>query len=635
VQWLAALWLAVTTATGASTFEVRPRLVIEHRRTTPAPHGTIEGRAPDEWVIVESPRARSAGARRVGPTYRADVTLEWRADEPGVDVRVDLTYLAPVRVVREALELTLPADAVAAVYRDGELREVPRTGSLHIDRWTPRLCQVRRGGGALLVDGRGVEGMEVRRAGRAVTVRLELDDVLNHPFRVEPRCRTRWRSVGRPVDESARRRREGEQVTYRARLIPGGVPLLLDRLPEGRRAVVVFSDHADQTTLTSLRALLYGTSDEQDPRFGRGGFLGHGLPLTKAFFRRGEVGRPQLEDPRVFALAEKLLSSGGEIALHSATPAPDPRPVTEEALAFVKPLRVETWIDHQPPTNCEAFTDRGWRPGDPYAIGDLLETAGIRTVWAAGKEPQDDINLLRPREAGAHVPFLYPQAAPAPGAPAGLWLFRSVWAYVEEPRLFRLLAPERLDRLEAERGVAILHTYLEALRPERRLRRRNLMRPGARPDAVELDPRFDALLADLARRAAGGRLWVTTLRDLGAHLRAMAALEVRPAADGAITVRNPGPATLRGATFRLPRAGARLIAPGARAAVTREGGLALDLAPGAAVRLTARGPGGEQLPLAAPATVRFLGARPAPSGSRTAAAGFRTGSPPRGRKPAN
>jgi hypothetical protein len=621
VQWLAALWLVLTTAAGTATIELRPRLVIEHRRVAPRPPATLPARVAPGWIIVDGPSATAASARRVGPTFQAEVELAWRAEEPGIELAVTITYLEPVRVVREALELTLPAAGVRAVHRDGELREAPRAGSLRLDRWTPRLCEVRHGGASLLVDGAAVDGMEVRRAGGAVTVTLELDDAREHPFRVEPRCRTRWRGGGRPLDESARLRQAGERVTYRARLVPGAVPLVTQRLPAGRRAAVVFSDHADQTTLGTLRALLYGTSDEHDPRFGRGGFVGHGLPLTKAFFRRGEPERPQLDDPRVLALAAKLVAAGGEIALHSATPEPDARPVTAEALAVLKPLKVETWIDHQPPTNCEAYTDRGWRPGDPYYIGDLLAGAGVRYVWAAGKEPKDDINLLRPRELGARTPFLYPQAAPASQAATGLWLFRSVWAYVDARRFLELLAPARLDRLEAERGVAILHTYLEAMRSERRLRHRNLMQPGATPAVVAIDPRLDGVLADLARRAAAGRLWVTTVRGLGDHLRAAFGLALRYLPDGAAAIHNPGPAAARGVTIGVPLPGARLALRGASGVTVQPGPDGptawFDLAPGATARLAAQDAHGHALPLVAPVAVRFSASRPGPARAPT------------------
>ena len=617
MHFLAALWLAMTTPAGTTTVEVRPRLHVVHREAAPRAAAKLPPRCAGGWLTTDGPGARTALARACGPTFTADVKLEWHEGEVGVLLSVEITYLAAVRVEREALALEVPADAVEAVQRDGRFGPVAAGAPLVVDALTPRLCRVRRGAATLLVDGNGAPGLEVRRDRRSVTITLELDDARQHPFAVERRCRQSWRRAGARRDESARYHAPGEKASYRARLTANAEPLLLGRLPGGRRAALIVSDHADQTSLPTLRALLFGTSDERDPAFGRGGFLGHGLGLTKAFFRRGGPERPQLEDPAVFALAERLVRAGGEAALHSPTPAPDLRAVTEEALAFVRPLHMVTWIDHQPATNCEAFAAGGWRPGDPYYVADLLAAAGVRSVWTADVRRSDDLNLLRPREPAAHTPVLFPQAPAASGAPAGLTLFRSTWAYVDAARFVRLLAPPRLDRLEEERGIAILHTYLEAMRPEGRLRGRNLVRV-VRPGVVALEPRLEAVLADLERRAATGRLWVTTVRDLGDFLRARGGLEVRYAADGSAAVRNAGPAAVRGVTVHVPRTDTRLeVTPtiGHRPAAPASAEVVLDLAPGATVRIVARTAAGRPVPLAAPASFRFLTAvaRPAPT----------------------
>jgi hypothetical protein len=601
VQALATLLLVLTTAGSTVEVPLQARLDVRHRRVVPVGRpaaGSLAARYPAGWIVIDSDVLNSASARRGGPTWTADVGFVAATDGAGVHVTVTMTYLADVRVEREVLELGLPADEVRAVWRDGQLRAVPVGTVLRIDRWTPRQAALRTRGARLLLDGSDAEGLELRREPGRVVLRLELDEAADHPFAVEGGCRSRWRGAGKGVDESARLRLAGEKVTYSAYLHAGEVPLIVDRLAQGRRAALVFSDHADQSTAPTLRALLDGNG-------GHGGFLGHGLPLTKALFWRNEPGREQLESAEVRGLAARLRAGGGEIALHSATPAPDPRALTETAFRELRDLEVRTWIDHQPATNCEAFTNRGWWPDRDQGIVDLLAAGGVRYVWVARGEPKpkDHFNLLRPSEPARRTPIFYPWAPPTrEGRAAGFYLFRSAWAYVERDRFFAMLSPARLDRLTEERGVAILHTYLEAVRMERRLRPRNVLLRDAGTGAVTLDPRLEALLADLARRQQAGLLWVTTVRDLGDHLRGLAEIGVRYEADGSARIWNRGPAAVRGATLRLPVPGGRLQAsrPAAGSRSDADGPvLWLDLAPGTEARVTA------SQPFVTPLRVRF------------------------------
>jgi hypothetical protein len=608
VHALATLILVLTTAGSTVEVPLQARLVVQHRRVAPASQPALAARYSPSWIVIESYDLSGASARSGGPTWQSELALDWVARQPGVEITVRMKYLADVRVDREALELRLPAEAVRAVWRDGRLRAVPAGTPLRIDRWTPRVAALRARGVPLLIEGVDAEGMEVRREGRQAVVVLELDDAANHPFRVEPACRTRWRGAGKGVPEGARLRLKGEEVTYRARLDFVETPLLVERLGQGRRAAVVFSDHADQTSAATFDVLLHGAGPRA-PGAPAGGFLGRGLPLTKALFWRNEPGLEQLESAAVRRLAAELRAGGGEIALHSATPEIDARARTEEALRSLRDLEPRTWIDHQPPTNCEAFSNRGWRSDPEHGIVDLLAAAGIRYVWAPGGEPKpkDHFNLLRPGEPATRTPFFYPWAAPTrEGRAAGLHLFRSAWAYIDRPRFLQMMSPARLDRLVDERGVAILHTYLEAIRPGRRLRPRDLMHRDA-AGVVTLDAGFDAVLRDLAARQQDGRLWVTTVRDLGDQLRAVAGLEVRYDRDGTAWVRNRGDATVRGVTLSLPAPGAALEVPRASGGRADPDGPLVwgDLAPGSEAHVKAFDAAKAPLPFARPLAVKF------------------------------
>jgi hypothetical protein len=239
---------------------------------------------------------------------------------------------------------------------------------------------------------------------------------------------------------------------------------------------------------------------------------------------------------------------------HSATPKPDPRLVTQAALDRFERWHTRTWIDHQPETNCEAFGDQGYHVGGKFGIADLLAAHQYQYVWAEDDAPPDDLNLLLAHHIDRRAPTVWPIGRLDLGGPDSLWMFRTVWSFLEASRFYKLYGKDRLDKLEQERGLHIAHTYLETYHPKRtKFGLKNLLiptdpkvTPGG-PGAVKLDPRFDALLGALEERQERGTLWVPTLGALADRLRATAELSVTLAPDGSAVVHAPH--ELKGATF--------------------------------------------------------------------------------------
>jgi hypothetical protein len=470
-----------------------------------------------------------------------------------------IAYRQATQVHRETLELAWAAPASArAIFRDGRLRDL--NGSpLHVDAFGAKYVEADFEDSAIVLSATGdLEGLTAQKlAGGRLRVSLELDDTANHPFRAESRCVHNWRHPAKMADHSTRQRAAGEIATYRfflGRTAAHPTPLVMQRFSAGARAALAWTDHADQSSYETLRALLYGSAafgglSEPSPAgplatpgrsIGRG-IVGHHLRFTKAlFFDSVGLAKPQLEDTRVRTLAQALVAAGSEVIPHSATPRSDTRATTERALRFFHNLSARNWIDHQPETNCEALTDRGWKPGDPFYIGDLFAQYGIRYAWSGLDPipPDGGLNML-----GARTPWLY-RFAP------NLYLWSSVWMYLEAPRFFVAMAPDRLDRLEDERGLHIAHTYLESLHPRGRYRARHVLVQDG--NAVVTSPEFEALLAELERRQERGTLEVAPVSALADHALALAHVELRYQEDGRVVLRNSGNEPIAGATFTAP-----------------------------------------------------------------------------------
>jgi hypothetical protein len=336
--------------------------------------------------------------------------------------------------------------------------------------------------------------------------------------------------------------------------------------PDGRRAALAITDHADQTSLVTLRALAYGRSDPPASSPPTMGLVGHHIAITKALFAHGSD-RPQLEDPAVAALADELHQAGSEIVPHSATPRRDDRTVTAAALDKFERWQARTWIDHQPETNCEAFGDEGYHSSGRFGIADLLAAHNYDYVWAEVDLDPGPLNLLRPDHLSARAPTVWPIGRLDAGGPGNLWMFRSQWAFLEAKHFYNMYSTVALDRLERERGIHVAHTYLETYHPHRtKFGLKNLLVPAdgrgqsGGPGPVMLAPEFERLLATLAARQERGTLWIPTLALLADRLRAMAEVKLTLASDGRIRLETPHP--LAGATFVIARPNARVTVNG-------------------------------------------------------------------------
>jgi hypothetical protein len=494
-----------------------------------------------------------ATATLTTPDGALDVALKLeRTDVGTVALAIDGAWRRPTWVHLAAVELSLPADAVTLLGRDLLPMTAPPLAVL--ERFDPKWIALRRGTteSALVIDD-DVDSVVVRPAAGRVTVRVELESTEARPFVHDAACRSEWRAPNQHLPVPARLRLADEPVHARVQWLPDAAPMLAKaHFPDGRRAALAITDHADQSSERTFAALVNGRSDQSSPTMG---LLAHHLVITKSLFAHG-TDRPQLEDPIVAATADQLHAAGSEIVPHSATPKRDERPVTMAALDLFARWHARTWIDHQPETNCEAFGDQGFHTTGRFAIADLLVAHGYDYVWAEVDLAPGPLNLLRPEHFGQRAPTVWPIGRLDVGGPASLWMFRSQWAFLRAKAFYAMYSPAALDRLENERGLHVAHTYLETYHPPGTLfGTKNLLvpvnphdRPGGK-GPVTLAPDFERLLAALQARQERGTLWVPTLAALADRLRAVAAIKMTVGADHRVLVQTP--TAVEGATFVL------------------------------------------------------------------------------------
>jgi hypothetical protein len=395
---------------------------------------------------------------------------------------------------------------------------------------------------------------------------LLLDDADERPFATYREClETMPRMDGQPgrawSDLEKKRawrlapRRAGDEDRLVATLYPrrdgSAGPLVPLRWARGARAALVLTDHADRTDAGALRAVLFGHSDPRAEGARGAGLLGRGLAITRSFFVFGGPGT--LEEPQVARLADWLVGSGSEVALHSVSDGRDDRDAVRAGLAASARFAPETWIDHEPYVNCEALSAQGAGTEGPFGVRQLLLDAGIRWGWAAGDvagfRRVEAADLFAAAPPDSPSPVLYP----LPADPR-LWIFQSSFFYAPPPELAAALSDEALDRLEAGQGLFVGHSYLGA-GPGGTRGRIATSRLAVRPapgGGLVIDPDLDAALARLAGRVARGRLASLTWSEAGDRLVALGDVEVRYREDGSAEVINHGRRAISGLTLATP-----------------------------------------------------------------------------------
>ncbi|MBN1774645.1 MAG: hypothetical protein JXB32_25515 [Deltaproteobacteria bacterium] len=493
------------------------------------------------------------------------VAVETDPRRPVLRLRVAVRYAAATVVEREALVLGVAGvSAPEALDRDFVSRPV-EVGTPHLtDPWTPLEVRAVTPAGPLTVLRRdGFPSAVSEATGDRLRVRLELDDAGDHPFRPYAECHERYSADHARETLDGTPRRAGEAVEHSAELWFGDTaPLRAGRFPEGRRAAIVLTSHADQAAEARTRAVLWGHSDRDAEAYGRRGLLGHGLSATlTAFVERGV--RDDLADADYAEVLVEAAAAGVEVGPHSVTAGPDDRAAVELLLTAFDRFAPATWIDHQPDTNCEAVMSGPALPGrgSPYELVGALRAHGYRYVWTEPdvEPPDGGLNLFGPRRPERRPAVLFRNLHYRDGEWAP-WMFRTAWLFVDRESFVERLAPVALERLAAERGVLLAHVYLEAYEPRGRRANRSLVEPDGAGFRVR--DAVDAAFAALGAAQASGSLWVPSLRSLGDHWTGAAEVRVVPRPDGTVVLRG-GTRDVTAMSWSVPLAGASILVDGA------------------------------------------------------------------------
>lgn len=387
-------------------------------------------------------------------------------------------------------------------------------------------------------------------------VEVELDHRELHPFKVYASCPATQQLPSRYLDET--RRLRGQQESYTIDWLIGAAPAqqlpTLRRFPNGHLSAISLTDHADQNQLARTEALAFGqTGALATPDSPQSGILGHGLKLTKTIFLTKAKGYNAQADLPAFAkLLDAMQQRGAQLGLHSISGAlDDPKAAAPLIKQAQQRYTLQTWIDHEPISNCEAISNQGWDKTSPSYSLQLIEEAGIRTLWAVQDLPFNGLNMLS-TTGSARRPVLYRhQRLVHDHTHLPPLLFASAWFFGAKQTWTSRFSAKNLDRLDQEHGIFIGHTYLDVWRKDGKFAPRSLLDLTG-PEQYTIKPEIDAIWADLAKRQAKHQTLTEGIDTVGQHLIQALQVSITPNPDGSLSITNPSDIPLRGLTLRLP-----------------------------------------------------------------------------------
>lgn len=482
-------------------------------------------------------------------------------------------YRTPVFVRQESLLLRV-APGLTAQTLDRAYRLVTPRQDMFVDQLTPHFATFSTSHESTeesftLTGTSSVTGFWLHPRGRrSFLLEFELDHAQNHPriiyqpprFLATAQLRAPRFLRGRRADENLLSPGDNRsmQIFFNVGEAP---PLLISRYPWGRRAAIVFTDHADQSNTAKLEALAFGrtgaiAAGELGPNFP--GLVNRGLIYTKSIFLQQAAKYPaQFDNPSYRHVLDELQRRGVEIGLHSPSGISDPALASRSLLQdFQANYTGRTWIDHQPTSNREALASLGAMPANPYFLLPALIDSGFRYFWTAEDLSlvNKSINLLAPSRPAIRRPLIFSQfdEARLVSPKSAPLFFSSTNLFINLPRLDFLFSSSNLSQFIEERGLLLAHVYLDTHRRAGRFGPRQLITTDDRTFHYRLLPKVDAIFQRLADKQQSEQLWVTTVDALCSHLLATRQINLSRQENGFLQLASRDGQPISGVTLLLP-----------------------------------------------------------------------------------
>ncbi|MBP6533169.1 MAG: hypothetical protein KA285_07775 [Bacteroidia bacterium] len=394
---------------------------------------------------------------------------------------------------------------------------------------------------------------------------LNLDYYQDHPSIYFPRMK---KSRSASLDHSAKTYKAGSEIRgqFKLRQIDTSHShLSLLRNPNGFLSSMVWTEHADFSDIRTQRAVMFGNEEIVNADSARGGFIGHGIPITKSVFydnptkEKNSKKDKRFKSPSIsikrstefLEMLKQLKRKDFEICLHTPDPYTTSREVAEEAMKFMQEnFSSVNWIDHgydnSSKSNREDINCDGLDSTSKFYMSDLYKKYGVRYNWSSYYEDKGTFantsfnSFFTNPYSGWDEGYAAPEYFRSPKN-GSLISWRttytldppdgSLWSYYFDD--------VRLNDLVQSKGNCILHCY-----PARVDSTNGFYSFDG--DKIVINPEFDKVLAKLKRYNDDNKIWLTTVEELLNYRLQLENVEIQYLENNRVVVYNNNEAVVKG-----------------------------------------------------------------------------------------
>ncbi|WAM34110.1 hypothetical protein [Caldicellulosiruptor morganii] len=341
--------------------------------------------------------------------------------------------------------------------------------------------------------------------------------------------------------------RKGFEKSFAYSIFPSDfVYAIKSRAPDGRKGILVFSNHSDSNMISIIKAVMFGTTDTKDSSYMKKGFAGYNIPVTWGFFYKSTKGIPGFDNPEYKSLIESIAKKGMEVVLHTASPvAKENTPeLIQKALEATSYLKLDDWIDHSisDGTRCGDLKSEGAIKTSKNYTFDLFLKHGYKYCWSYLDMKLSHLNMLEPSQTNKHPQIFFKNYNFGEGDS----LYQ--WNSVRYRNLLTMLTKSELEKFVYENGVCIIHDYFAHPMQKNKFfitKNKN----------VYISPQFDYSLRLVAYFSSKKLLWVPTVKQFIDYELALKNVIISPIDKSTLLVDNKNTFDIRGFTFILPQNG--------------------------------------------------------------------------------
>jgi hypothetical protein len=322
-----------------------------------------------------------------------------------------------------------------------------------------------------------------------------------------------------------------------------GPAVIPSRTLNGTHGTFIITHHSDSNTVNSLRAMMYGSSNEKSPLFNHTGFFHYNIPATWGFFSIGQANIAGMDTPEYKSIIENMAKRGFEVVPHTISPVAEQntRNILEKYLPMLNRYGIQDWIDHSlgAGARCADIKSLGSVAGDSQFSLDLFKENNFKYSWSYNDVPLlNTLDMLESGDASFHPQIIFDNNNLGYD---GYSLIQ--WSTYRPKSFIGEVNKINLDELVSNNGISIIHDYFN--HPIQL----NKFYVIDKNNDVNLTPKFDGVLSMLDDYRSHRKLWVTTVKQFIDYNQSIHNIDIEYKLPGGIVVNNNNREQIKGFTL--------------------------------------------------------------------------------------